>query len=212
MRRSILPALAVVALLVAATPARSQDLHGATPCCGRICHGDGTSTRCGDLLPTGLGTLSGCLGIDTEIPATCVGGQLLDAPDMAVLDGCACVLGSCAGPIAATFGPMTPQQCSDAALAACQDTGNVVTGPDPNCPGGGGGETCPDSQTRCNGECVNTSNDPENCGGCGIQCGPGFGCQQGVCEECKNHSGGGDNTNPGGGGNPAGCNNPGGSK
>ena len=67
---------------------------------------------------------------------------------------------------------------------------------------------CPANTEECNGNCVDEKNDPNNCGACGNVCGSGTGCQNGQCVECSNHSGGGDNTNPGGGGNPAGCNNP----
>jgi hypothetical protein len=37
----------------------------------------------------------------------------------------------------------------------------------------GGGRVC------CLGECVSTTNDPNNCGGCGIKCGPGTYCNLG---------------------------------
>ncbi len=32
---------------------------------------------------------------------------------------------------------------------------------------GGGNETCPPNQQRCNGTCVNVNTDPRNCGSCG---------------------------------------------
>lgn len=41
--------------------------------------------------------------------------------------------------------------------------------------------TCPSGQTNCSGTCVNTQNDANNCGGCGIVCPEGVGCSAGIC-------------------------------
>jgi len=41
-----------------------------------------------------------------------------------------------------------------------------------------------DGQTECNGACVNTQSDPNNCGGCGNVCPNSGGCQDGVCTPC----------------------------
>ena len=227
--------IAAVAPFLTAAPAWPQDLNGTTPCCGVVCNGT-TSTRCGDLLSSaGLSTQSGCIGLDSQFPATCVGGHLLDAADSALLDGCVCILegpgmGPCVGPLAAGGAPISPQACTEMAVAACQEAGNVVvTQNDAACGGGGGGGgcnpactdgqvcengscVCPDSEQLCSGTCIDTSSDPNNCGSCGNVCASGTGCQSGQCVPCGNRSGGGDNTNPGGHGNPTGCNNPGGSK
>jgi len=44
---------------------------------------------------------------------------------------------------------------------------------------------CPPYQTRCDGVCIPTSTDPDNCGGCGITCGESEVCSGGTCtEEC----------------------------
>src|SRR3989442_12008811 len=90
-RLPIVFAAGLALLLAAAIPARAQlppppsgglpaiggDLNGTTPCCA--CD-PATGTRCGDLLLEGLGkNVSGCLGVDDQFPATCVGGQLLDS-------------------------------------------------------------------------------------------------------------------------------------
>jgi hypothetical protein len=40
---------------------------------------------------------------------------------------------------------------------------------------------CPGGTTDC-GDCVDTSNDPNNCGGCGILCQNGADCVNGVCQ------------------------------
>jgi hypothetical protein len=41
---------------------------------------------------------------------------------------------------------------------------------------------CPSGQTNCSGTCVNTQNDPNNCGGCGNVCpAAGLACINGGC-------------------------------
>ena len=41
--------------------------------------------------------------------------------------------------------------------------------------------TCPAGQDTCNGVCVAMANDTENCGKCGVTCGPTQACVAGVC-------------------------------
>lgn len=52
---------------------------------------------------------------------------------------------------------------------------------DPVTPGGGGGLTCGAGQSMCNGMCIDTSSDSNNCGGCGLACGTGQHCAVSVC-------------------------------
>jgi hypothetical protein len=40
---------------------------------------------------------------------------------------------------------------------------------------------CAPNQTQCNGTCVNTNIDKNNCGGCGIACTAAQVCQNGTC-------------------------------
>jgi hypothetical protein len=42
---------------------------------------------------------------------------------------------------------------------------------------------CPAGETCCDGECVETGSDPDNCGGCGVFCGPCQFCNFGECED-----------------------------
>ncbi|HEY0839121.1 MAG TPA: hypothetical protein VGD74_02940 [Vulgatibacter sp.] len=41
--------------------------------------------------------------------------------------------------------------------------------------------TCQGSSTACGEACVETSNDPSNCGGCGVKCGADQVCAEGTC-------------------------------
>lgn len=198
---------ATLALLVAATtPTRAQlppppsgglpgllgDLTDTSPCCA--CD-PATGTRCDDLLLTGLGNnVSGCVGIN---PVICVGGQLLDSSPPALLDGCACIAGNCAGPASPDFKQFDTATCTTEAARACGEAGGAVECAcgdgndndgngltdcdDPACAQDPACAPCPTGQTRCNGTCVDTQTDNANCGSCGNACTSGETCQAGVC-------------------------------
>lgn len=48
--------------------------------------------------------------------------------------------------------------------------------------GAGGGVECSEGLALCEGGCHDTSHDPEHCGGCGVVCGEGEVCFDGVCD------------------------------
>ncbi|MGH2615537.1 MAG: hypothetical protein ACRDJC_09885, partial [Thermomicrobiales bacterium] len=63
------------------------------------------------------------------------------------------------------------------------------------CPDDGCDELCVGPALRCcDGECVNITEDEENCGSCGVPCiGPGLECCNGACVDTRegpNHCGG----------------------
>ena len=60
---------------------------------------------------------------------------------------------------------------------ACSKATSGTTGT-----GGTGGSSCPGTQTACGTDCIDTSSDPMNCGGCGIPCSTGQICQGGSCQ------------------------------
>lgn len=77
----------------------------------------------------------------------------------------------------------TPQQCAsgfcvggDCCESAC--TAPHATG---TCAGGACTLTCNTGFTACNGNCVDTQTDTNNCGRCGHACGTDETCQQGAC-------------------------------
>jgi hypothetical protein len=49
-------------------------------------------------------------------------------------------------------------------------------------PNGKPAVACAQGEACCNGECVQTGRDPNNCGACGVQCGPCQFCNSGTCE------------------------------
>jgi hypothetical protein len=62
------------------------------------------------------------------------------------------------------------------------------------------GGRCSASHVECNGQCVDTLNDANNCGGCGRKCEPGVSCEDALCEGVP-AGGGGASGNGGGSGN-----------
>jgi glucosylceramidase len=71
--------------------------------------------------------------------------------------------------------------------AACSSSqgGNSSTGGSPGSTGGSSGNTCSATQTLCGSNCVDTTSDPANCGGCGSPCDNGQTCQNSQCQ-CPN--------------------------
>jgi glucosylceramidase len=68
--------------------------------------------------------------------------------------------------------------------AACSSSqgGNSSTGGSPGNTGGNTGNTCSATQTLCGSNCVDTTSDPANCGGCGSPCDNGQTCQNSQCQ------------------------------
>ncbi len=64
-------------------------------------------------------------------------------------------------------------QCQDDICGPCEERVN--------------GQCVPKAgETECNGACVNTDSDPNNCGGCGNVCPHSGSCQDGQCNLCPN--------------------------
>ena len=143
---SIVSSLALAGSLLFAAPAAAQ-LPSPSPCCEKVCNPDGSSSRCAPLAVADTSTplvtvVEGCLEVG---PLACVGGQGVslvgespDGPeDIVLTQGCACLLseGFCLNiGLPADLGPVTPEECTEAAVAACGDAGRLVVTPDdPDC-------------------------------------------------------------------------------
>ncbi len=84
-------------------------------------------------------------------------------------------VGAGCGKSAAT--PLSPPPDGGAAGTA----GTSMTTGNAGASGGAGGAACPSYQTLCNGACIPTSTDPNNCGGCGLKCAAPLACAGGAC-------------------------------
>ena len=82
--------------------------------------------------------------------------------------------------------------CGSSKLAVLDPPDGATTGTAGVGAGGTGGQTgggvldggtCPLYQTLCNGACIPTSADPNNCGGCGVKCTGAQACSGGTCAE-----------------------------
>ncbi|HEX3697262.1 MAG TPA: hypothetical protein VH374_17950 [Polyangia bacterium] len=95
-------------------------------------------------------------------------------------DGCICVNGQTQG-----CGNCGTQTCTNGNWGAC---GGECQAPRPTCSGG----VCVCQGTICNNQCVNTSNDKQNCGGCNNVCshfGTTATCSNSTCAyQCTNTS------------------------
>ena len=94
--------------------------------------------------------------------AALVGGALASVPSVAFAAPCRSPRIKCAG------------QCCAEGVTTCQGTGRNRT-----C--GSAPVVCPTGQEACGGQCVDTTTDLANCGGCGNACAGGTACQGGVC-------------------------------
>jgi hypothetical protein len=69
-------------------------------------------------------------------------------------------------PVAAAVDPV-PDAAPEARCASCTTSALAIM--------------CPGPMSACNGKCVDTKNDTENCGGCGAVCSSGGTCHKGMC-------------------------------
>ncbi len=93
----------------------------------------------------------------------------------------------CKSGVGCPNGVCLPGNSCETCSADTQCAAGKVCGPQGSCIDSCGGETlCGGADACCGGHCQDTQNDPNNCGGCGIQCGAGGSCCQGQCTNLQN--------------------------
>jgi hypothetical protein len=126
--------------------------------CGATCTNTGTDSKncgkCGNMCPTGQVCSMGACGYSCTPPETLCGVNEGGAPTMDASGGNDTGSPEEAGGVDATL--------SDAMASEA---------------GGGSMDAAGSTQPYC----ANTNNDPNNCGGCGMPCGPMQTCQNGSC-------------------------------
>jgi hypothetical protein len=120
--------------------------------------------------------VTGCAGSSTNADGG--GGKdggLSICPDHPSMCGGQCCGSQC---VETTFDPRNCGQCGKTCV-----NGELCMGSACKCPSGGGAAApCASSQACCPGTgCKNLTNDANNCGSCGVQCGPGGTCVNGLC-------------------------------
>lgn len=111
-------------------------------------------------------------------PARCLRGLALKST---LLCACMFVLSACGSMSELLDGGPPDARAGDAGLVAGRDSGArdaaVDAGmQDAGMQGDAGPPPCPAYRERCGGECIAVSDDPGNCGGCGVACAEGEAC------------------------------------
>ncbi len=73
---------------------------------------------------------------------------------------------------------------TDADASVATGTGGSSSSQDGSVPLQDGSVSCPSYQSFCGGSCIPTSEDPNNCGGCGVRCKAGEVCSNGCSSTC----------------------------
>ena len=108
---------------------------------------------------------------------TCLAGTTCQAGT------CACPAGThdCSGTCESNTGL---NSCGAKCDSPCPGPANGGAYGTATCDGTTCGLACNEPYTLCGTACVDERSDSNNCGGCGIECGPGITCSTGVCFGC----------------------------
>ncbi|HYJ10823.1 MAG TPA: kelch repeat-containing protein [Polyangiaceae bacterium] len=138
---------------------------------------------CGDACKSGAVCNMGSCGCAPATPNDCGATCEQCCNDGQCSDGDSCTADVCAGGLCDNGG-----QCEGAGGLCCSGTGCFDCCSDGDCDVG---EVCSGNQCvllsctlpeiLCDSQCVNSSTDANNCGGCGNKCGPGRTCSGAVC-------------------------------
>ena len=94
---------------------------------------------------------------------------------------CSGAPGTCGGCNTAACGTSKCGSASEGANCPTANCGSCPSGQICNSTSGPGACVCASGTTSCNGGCVSTGSDPNNCGFCGNRCGSGLRCLNGMC-------------------------------
>jgi len=140
---------------------------GVNQCCAAGCTNIDTDTsNCGSC-GNACGAGAMCLGGVCQIPPSCHGGPVCTGTETCCGQGCTDT----------TTDPINCGACNSPCPTGNACVGGVCKAPT-TC---NGGPACATVDTCCPSGCINTTNDANNCGGCGVICGGGEPCVDGVC-------------------------------
>ncbi|HEX8795384.1 MAG TPA: PQQ-binding-like beta-propeller repeat protein [Polyangiaceae bacterium] len=118
-----------------------------------------------------------CTGGTTRCGNTCV--ELRNDPANCGSCGVSCGTGVCVNGLCTALGGgdggTGVADAGDSSVGDANDSSVPDTGPPLDA------STCPSGQTECGAKCVDTTNDPSNCGGCGAACMPLQVCSSSTC-------------------------------
>ncbi len=137
--------------------------------------GGGTGFTVGDAGPVADAGSEGSAPVDATAPTDASADAASDAKADAPVDARVDAAHDATADAPADSAP--EGSIATEAGAACSGSSGCAGGQ--NCVGGAC--QCPIYQSFCNGVCIPTSGDPQNCGGCGIVCPTGQACSAGQC-------------------------------
>jgi len=146
--------------------------------CGKVCP-TGTSCQGGVCLCPSGAAPCGSSNMCCPAGSSCANGVCAcSGPSSQTCGNCGTQTRTCVNGVWSAWGACTGQGCAPGSTQNC--TGGKQTCGS-NCKWGNCVSSCPSGETLCNGQCVNTKNNPQNCGSCGTVCKGDYTCQNGTC-------------------------------
>jgi len=144
---------------------------------------DGTACSRQQCLPTSCASgEGGACAFSDDIQGICCSGQCVNpSADSQNCQGCGIACPAGAVCISGTCFDTQPGSCACGAYSICSGTQCFAAD---SCDRSGGGDCAAEDGTVglcCGNACAHPLTDSQNCGGCGVTCGAGQTCQQGLC-------------------------------
>ncbi len=166
--------------------AHSADEIGAVCAPGQVLVYSGSDWVCTDFAPASVCPPGSYLPCYTGPPGTAGVGACLAGTSSCDPSGTG--FGECSDEITPSV-----ETCSGGLDDDCDgftDCGDPDCNTDPAC-------SCAPGEVDCGGACVDTSTDPNHCGGCGVACSAGESCSAGICVVAEDCTDGVDNDSDG---------------